>query len=441
MNDMMKDFVLPPLVLTIICVVVSFALVGTYGLTQPIILENAAKAAAAARAEVLPGATSFEEVTVEKMPEGGIDCYKDAAGNGYVITGSARGYGGIMKVMVGIKNDGSIAGIKVLEQSETAGLGTKVTEPTFMNQFIGKDVEMKDIQTISGATVSSRAFLNAVKSSYLVYGEAAGVTIATGGEPFRQPLTMETVQKIFPTAGTFTRVENELEAYSVDEGTGFVVVTTEPGFMGDIVAAVGFDTEGKIAGIVLTAIDETPEYGMQIAAPTYLEKYLGLSDITGVEKIAGSTITSEAFQKLVQKTIDAFPTVKTAKAPQTLTLLQSMMEELYGDAGALYGVEGAKYALKNDKATGVVMVTPGFGGDFEVAVVIANDGTIAKVALGKNEETDGYGKKCAEASYTDQFIGKSDIESGVEDIAGATITSKSFHYAVKQALELVKGAK
>ena len=80
--SMFKDFVLPPLVLTVIAGVTTAALVLTEGVTTPIIEEQQAAAADAARVAVLPEADSFTQCTVEEMPEGGIDAYQADNGAG-----------------------------------------------------------------------------------------------------------------------------------------------------------------------------------------------------------------------------------------------------------------------------------------------------------------------------------------------------------------------
>ena len=127
-----QDFIKPTLVLAVICLVISFALAKTYSITQPIIDRLAIETANAARAEVLPGASDFEQLTVANMPEGGLDAYRATDGSGYVITTVWKGYGGTIKVMFGMDANGVITGAKVLENSETAGLGTKACDPRSM---------------------------------------------------------------------------------------------------------------------------------------------------------------------------------------------------------------------------------------------------------------------------------------------------------------------
>jgi electron transport complex protein RnfG len=60
--------------------------------------------------------------------------------------------------------DGTITAIKILNQNETPGLGARIIEPEFTRQFSNKDLSaLNDIQAITGATISSRAVIEAVK--------------------------------------------------------------------------------------------------------------------------------------------------------------------------------------------------------------------------------------------------------------------------------------
>jgi electron transport complex protein RnfG len=77
--------------------------------------------------------------------------------------------------MAGFKVDGSINNISVLEQKETPGLGTKMKEDKFKNQFLGKNpnsykmIVKKDggeVDAITAATISSRAYCDAMQKAY-----------------------------------------------------------------------------------------------------------------------------------------------------------------------------------------------------------------------------------------------------------------------------------
>ena len=221
--SMFKEFAMPPLVLTVIAAVVTGALVATESVTTPIIEQQAAAAADAARAVVLPSADSFTQVTVDEMPEGGVDIYEANNGTGYVVTAQAKGYGGMLKVMVGIDSNGLISGTEVLENNETQGLGSKVSEHAFMDQYIGKDSTLEGIETISGTTISSNAFSKAVQNAYQVYGVAAvsythleelGNDVIAFPEPWMASESFSQLQKLWPGVFALLGINNP------EKGTG-----------------------------------------------------------------------------------------------------------------------------------------------------------------------------------------------------------------------------
>jgi electron transport complex protein RnfG len=85
---------------------------------------------------------------------------------------SKNGYNGLIWIMVGLTPDGEIQDVAVIEHKETPGLGTKMSEPKFKSQFKGLDPIEKsiavakdggDIDAITAATISSRAFCDAVQ--------------------------------------------------------------------------------------------------------------------------------------------------------------------------------------------------------------------------------------------------------------------------------------
>lgn len=108
----------------------------------------------------------------------------DAAGNpvGFAYVSEETGFAGIIKVMVGVDHDeGVIQGITILEHVETAGIGTRIEEEDFRDQFRGKNVSDpisigEDIDVISGATISSQAVTKAVRKDFeyavMAYREA-----------------------------------------------------------------------------------------------------------------------------------------------------------------------------------------------------------------------------------------------------------------------------
>ena len=394
--SMFKEFAMPPLVLTVIAAVVTGALVATESVTTPIIEQQAAAAADAARAVGLPSADSFTQVTVDEMPEGGVDIYEANNGTGYVVTAQAKGYGGMLKVMVGIDSNGLISGTEVLENNETQGLGSKVSEHAFMDQYIGKDSTLEGIETISGTTISSNAFSKAVQNAYQVYGVAAGVEVA-GTQ--RDPITDEVKAELFPNVTSFQKYAVEGEAYKAGD-EGYIVVTSNAGFAGDVTTAIGFDLNGAITGVVFTETSETQDYGEQYTRASWKDAQVGKTSADELDLISGATVTYDALKLNFTEAFEMLPTL--------------------ADASLEY--EGT---------------AEGYNGTMTVAVGIDSTGAITSVRL--VDSADDFASKVSDEAFTSQFVGKTSTD-GISTISGATVSSTAFIEAVNNALAAQKGA-
>ncbi len=108
-----------------------------------------------------------------------------------------KGFSGEIKVMVGLKPDGTIINYSVLEHKETPGLGSKMNDwfrmdkgkqsilglnPASVNMTVSKDGG--DVDAITAATISSRAFLDAIRVAYSTYSEQekSNNTVSTNNE-------------------------------------------------------------------------------------------------------------------------------------------------------------------------------------------------------------------------------------------------------------------
>jgi len=168
--------------LTMISLVASALLGIVYQMTKaPIELSVLNKKLAAIK-QVVPEFTNNPNNDMYRLPTGegdSLDIYpakKDGNIVGYAVnTYSKKGFSGNINLMAGFKSDGTIINITVLEQKETPGLGTKMTEPAFKNQFNDKkpaEYRMKvkkdggSVDAISAATISSRAFCDAIQRAY-----------------------------------------------------------------------------------------------------------------------------------------------------------------------------------------------------------------------------------------------------------------------------------
>ncbi len=89
-----------------------------------------------------------------------------------------QGYGGAIDLLVGLDRQGRITGLDVLTHNETPGLGSQILKPAFIQQFPGQPLHETDwrllqeggaVQGISGATISSRAFCDALRKALALY--------------------------------------------------------------------------------------------------------------------------------------------------------------------------------------------------------------------------------------------------------------------------------
>ncbi len=114
-----------------------------------------------------------------KTEQDGVIVYRLSKQNqpvGYAIkTYTEKGFGGHVELMAGFLPDGSINSVTVLTHKETPGLGTKMSDPKFSDQFLGKNPDdfvlkvKKDggqVDAITAATVSSRAYCDALQRAY-----------------------------------------------------------------------------------------------------------------------------------------------------------------------------------------------------------------------------------------------------------------------------------
>lgn len=177
-------------ILLIITLVSGLLLALVYQITKEPIAAQKEKAKQEACKEVFADAASFEGVeftqpdmaawTEAGYAQESIDeimAAKDGSGNvlGYVITVTTKeGYGGDIKFSIGIRQDGLVNGISILEISETAGLGMRAEE-VLKPQFADKNVEQFEysksgavsedqVDAISGATITTNAVVNGVNA-------------------------------------------------------------------------------------------------------------------------------------------------------------------------------------------------------------------------------------------------------------------------------------
>ncbi len=190
----MSNIVRLSIVLAIVTLVAAFVLAEIYGVTKPRIeIQKKAKEHAALEF-VLPQAKVMQPVTreVPVINDGGDTLYRkeviefyrayaqeDSTGLiGYAFKAEGSGYSSVIETMVGVDTTGKITHIKIISQKETPGLGALAqnSEPFegkkwSTRQFAGKTVDdLKvdkdggEIVSITGATITSRAITNSIRT-------------------------------------------------------------------------------------------------------------------------------------------------------------------------------------------------------------------------------------------------------------------------------------
>ncbi len=168
------------LVLTLTAVFVGGMLAGFFKFVEPKIEENRLREERQAVFSVLPNVADYRviEKRIDKKDVvkifRGVD--KDGKLVGYAFLASGPGFQGIITMMVGLNVDMKhLTGLKVLEQVETPGLGDKIREKWFEDQFKELSIEPKieyiknrkpekpnQIQSITGATITTKAVTNII---------------------------------------------------------------------------------------------------------------------------------------------------------------------------------------------------------------------------------------------------------------------------------------
>lgn len=176
--------------LLVISVVSALALGSVYNLTKaPIELARQKKQEEAIKL-VLP---EFDSISIQKVLSAHETdslqfnvAFKANEMVGVAVnTFTNKGFGGTIKLMVGFLPDGTINKISVLDHKETPGLGDKMQESKsdFSKQFVGKNPEnftlkvAKDggpVDAITAATISSRAYLDAVQRAFDTFKQNNG---------------------------------------------------------------------------------------------------------------------------------------------------------------------------------------------------------------------------------------------------------------------------
>jgi len=183
-KKMENSFLNMVMVLTGVALISSLALGFTYSITKPVKDKVDEQKKVKAIKAVLP---EFDKLGVMQQVED-LELYpalKDGNPVGTAVKSvSFKGFSGKVWIMVGFDTKGTIVNTSVLKHTETPGLGTKMSTPKFKTQYNGKNpssfnLDVKkdggDVDAITAATISSRAFSDAVQKAYDALKSKGGI--------------------------------------------------------------------------------------------------------------------------------------------------------------------------------------------------------------------------------------------------------------------------
>ena len=399
----MGDIVKLALRLFIFAFVASVLLAITNEVTKgPIEAQKLASKMAALKT-VLPGC-EYEQIEYEGLADDSvldeIFAGKDADGNvkGYALTANPQGYGGEIPITLGVSVDGYVTQTYVGSLQETQGLGSRVGDDAFKEQFIAiaadPDTLRSDVDTIAGATISSSAFVNAVEQMLVYTKNTLGIEPHAGD---KEAVLAEAAAANGGDAEEEAAVETTTASYDV---TGFAPFKVE----------ITVDSNGKIVSVTVPENNETAGFGADLIADTSVFDALVGQDIATaqIDVKSGVTLTSNAINDALKQ------------------------------AAAQFGGEATlDEAATSDVAIGTYDVT-GIA-PFKVEIAVDGNGKILSVSVPEHNETANFGADLiADQSIFDALVGQDIATAQIDVKSGVTLTSNAINDALKQAAKEVQ---
>jgi Na+-translocating ferredoxin:NAD+ oxidoreductase RnfG subunit len=399
----MKKHIMPTVVLGSICIVVALLLSLTNCITAPII-QNAQNAAAnEALLVVLPDGKNFEELTLDATyPATITKGYK--ADGGFVFQANVTGKSSGLIILIGIDAEGKIVGTEVIADQETDSYDANVfpkVEGTD-GAYKGMDLDTFAPYLVSGATLTSKAYGEAVKAALQAFVLANGGSVDTRTP--EQILQDNCNTALGTTDVKFTRwfateiIEGIDAVYVAADNSGRVFVIGE--------TFVGVKADGTLAG----------------AADANAETVLAANTI-----IANSTMT------------------EITELPAGIDKKIILKAYVTASGNYVFDLKASGFANYSYEEGYSDVEVPIY-----ISISITADGKIIDCATTEQHESKGYGEVCGTDEYRDQWTGKTNedivISTGpigkdntdVGAIAGATITTKGYQKAVKAAFAAFK---
>ncbi len=319
MKSSLRNMVLMLFVIALVC---SAAVAVVYDMTKEPIKRAEEQKVVNALRNVLP---EFETVAEMEEREGVYVATNGDEVVGYAIKGtSPNGFNGDVGLMVGYTADGTIYNIEVLAQAETPGLGANMESEgnALIGSFKGnkaEDLTMTvkkdggDVDALTAATISSRAYAEAVALTYevfkAVYEEANAVVVNPADVlPEHDEVFASEIEGVVIYTAT---KEGHAVGYAIEGAS-------ENGFNGAIRLLVGFESNGTIYDIVVLEQNETPGLGSKMCEDdnalirslkgkrAHRVRFTLRSEGGSIDAISHATISSRAYVEAVEAAYEVF---------------------------------------------------------------------------------------------------------------------------------------
>ena len=398
---MKSNNIKPVVVLSSICLVVALILALINSVTGPIIQEAQNQAANAALLEVLPNGANFEELSLdESYPSAITKGYK--ADGGFVFQTSVAGKSSGLIIMIGIDTEGKVVGTQVIADQETDSYDINVF-PLVQGTdgaYKGMSLDSFEPVLVSGATLTSKAYSEAVKAALQAF------TIANGGE-----VDIRTPEQI---------LQDNCNAALGSEGAVFT-----KWFATEVLEGVDavYETEGGRVFVIG-------------------ESFIGVKadgTVVDIGSADASVITA------------AYDAVSNSALEEVTTLPEGINAKT---VKKVYVTDSGNYVFELVAKGYQALFDYGNGAVINIRLSISADGAIIDCLTTSQEESQGFGDACATEEYYEQYRGATaaDIVVSVKEpdghsdqispdnddigvIASATFTTYGYQKAVKAAFE------
>ena len=291
-----------------------------------------------------------------------------------------------MKVAVEVDEAGKIVAVKVVEHSETPGLGADlVNNAEVFGALVGQDVAAAQIDVKSGVTLTSNAINDALKQAAAAFSAAAPAEEAA--------VEVAPAEEVAPTEEVAPA--KEVPVYDVTGIAPFKV-------------AVDVDEAGKIVSVTVPEHSETPGFGADLIADTAIFDALVGQDVAAaqIDVKSGVTLTSNA------------------------------INDALGQAAAACGAEAEAEVVSATpapvgKATVYEVSVKGISKHpFTLDVSVDEAGTIVAATCPSHTETEGKGATVLTDEALSVLVGQNIAEAKFDTKSGVTVTSRAINNAL-----------